>query len=1034
MMMSRGPDGRLTGPIPDAQPEYAAPRVASPLDVTRDESMFAPVAKAPAPRVTAQTTIPTMPLLARIGRFTVLSGLGEGGMGIVYSAYDDQLDRKVAVKVLRGDTMRRDPQARDRLLREAQAMARVSHPNIVTVHEVGSHDGEIFIAMEFVRGHSLGGWLQQSPRGWREVVGVMLQAGRGLAAAHAAGLIHRDFKPANVLVGSDGIAKVLDFGLARAVDSPSPEALAPLRAATSTSLDTALTRTGTVLGTPAYMAPEQHLGEAATEKSDQFSYCVSLYEALYDQSPFDTTSLLALTHSVTQGQVRDPPAGAAVPAALLQIIHRGLALDPNKRFPSMPALLLALEHTLEPRRTPWFVVAGVAGLIAAAGFGAASLRPADDTCKAASGELVGLWDASTAESTRLGLLRTGVPFAEDTWARVRPRLDAYAESLVAMRVDACRAHEEGRSSMRLFDMRTACLDQRHTSLAAFVAILQRADADVVGKAAAAAAALPSISACGDTRAFADAVAPPDDPQLALRVAQIRSTLAEAQAHESAGQSARGLELVQGLDLGGVDDGPVLAEVALRRGSLLSETGQHQRADLELLDGLRLALAAGHDLMAASIATRRDFVRAARLQRARDVLDDAPLTEGLVARVEGYDQGPELRGDHFNNLGIAHAILGQQQTAGQHFEASIAARTAALGSDHPQVVFALGNLGLNLLLLDDTVAAASRLERAFRAGEVSLGPNHPHLALLAINLGAARHALEQFGAAGQAFDRALELQTALLGPDARDLHYVLANLGDLAVDQRRCADAVRSYQRALKLLGQGEQPSDPAALLPLVGLAKAAACDGDFAAARAHFERALALAEATRGPGDLHLAMILDGLGDMYLKSDDLGAAMASYRRGLAIRQAQLPADAPRLADSYRRIGELHRRLREFKEADAALEKAQKLHEAGALADGVAAAHIRLRLGELALDRKEATQAREHFERARAIYSAHSDPDALVLALARFGLARALTAEAGAITPEARAIAEQALTTLEARGPAFAPELRTIRAWLSPRGK
>ena len=257
-MRSRGPDGRAANPMTDERHHHGAARPGSPLDVTREEPSFPPKPLRPAPpRPPAHTIIPAMPLLARIGRFTVLAGLGEGGMGIVYSAYDDQLDRKVAVKVLRGDTMRRDPQARERLLREAQAMARVSHPNIVTVHEVGAQDGEIFIAMEFIRGHSLGGWLQLSPRSWREVIGALLQAGRGLAAAHAAGLIHRDFKPANVLVATDGVVKVLDFGLARAVDSPSPEALAPLRTTNSTSLDTALTRTGTVLGTPAYMAPER---------------------------------------------------------------------------------------------------------------------------------------------------------------------------------------------------------------------------------------------------------------------------------------------------------------------------------------------------------------------------------------------------------------------------------------------------------------------------------------------------------------------------------------------------------------------------------------------------------------------------------------------------------------------------------------------------------------------------------------------------------------------------------------------------------
>ena len=973
-------------------------------------------------------------LLARIGRFTILGRLGEGAMGIVYAAYDDQLDRKVAVKVLRSDTTRREPQARERLLREAQAMARLSHPNIVTVHEVGDHDGEVFIAMEFVRGQNLASWLRDT-RPWRARVEALIQAGRGLAAAHAAGLVHRDFKPANVLVGSDGAIKVLDFGLARAVDrEPVVEPAPLLRTSVTHSLDADLTHTGAVVGTPAYMSPEQHMGEPATAQSDQFSFCVSLYEALYNHPPFDSSSLLALTYAVTRGKLRDPPSGTPVPTALFSIISRGLAVDPARRHPSMVELLLALERTLERRRVPWFVVAGVAGLIAAAGFTAASLRSTEDVCTDATRELVDLWDEPAAAAAHEGLRRTGLSYAEDTWTRVQTRLDTYAGELIDMRVDACRAHNQGRASTRLFDLRTACLDQRHASLAAFVAIVQNADAEVVGNAAAAAANLPAIAACGDTQALADAVPPPDDPTSAARVAELRGVLAQAQAHELAGQFNRGLELVGSIDLGELSYPPLSAEIGLRRGSLLSEAGRHAEALAELTSALHTALASGHDIVAAAVATRRDFVRAARLQQSREVLEDAPLVDGLVTRVESTREGRELRGDHLNNLGIAHAVMGELMPAREYFVASIAARRTVLGEEHPQVVYALGNLGLALLSSDDAPEATRQLRAAFLAAETTLGPKHPHVAFLAINLGLGLTSVHKFSEAASYFERALTLQIELLGPDAPDLNYVLSGIGDLAIDQRRCSDAEQSYRRALQLLGPTDAADSPAALQPLIGLARAAACRDDFPAARKGFERALALAVKSFGPDELRTAEVLDRHGDMLLRAGEPDAAMAQYRRSLEIRKTRLPANAPILAESQRRIAELHRRAGRYPEAAALLAQAQALREGGPMVESAEAALLRLRLGDLALERGEATAARVHYERAIAIYTALSDSDILELALARFGLARAHSAESGGLAPIARELAEQALAALQHHGPAYAPEQKAVRAWLSARAR
>jgi serine/threonine protein kinase len=275
----------------------------------------------------------------KIGRYVVLGCIGTGGMGIVYAARDERLGRTVAIKLLKPELSGRQV---SNLAVEARSLAQLAHPNVVAVFDVGEHEGQLFVAMEYVEGENLRRWLGV-PRPLTDIVDVFLAAGEGLAAAHGAGLVHRDFKPDNVLVGLDRRPRILDFGLAKGADQVAqaePPAFADDAEATMTSLS----RHGVLLGTPAYMAPEQHLGERADARSDQFGFCVALYQAVYGQLPYPTHDLRSLSLAIVGGRVRPPPVDERVPSSLRRLILRGLSIDPGARFPTMNGLLEELRR------------------------------------------------------------------------------------------------------------------------------------------------------------------------------------------------------------------------------------------------------------------------------------------------------------------------------------------------------------------------------------------------------------------------------------------------------------------------------------------------------------------------------------------------------------------------------------------------------------------------------------------------------------------------------------------------------------------
>jgi len=466
-----------------------------------------------------------IPRGTRLGRYEIIGRLGAGGMGIVFAARDTELDRIVALKLVRpssGDLSA----AQSRLRREAQTMARLSHTNVATVFDIGSYGEHLFIAMELVRGWTLRAFagLHWS---WRQQLRLLIAAGQGLAAAHEAGVTHRDFKPDNVLVGEDGRVRVTDFGLARAERSPELvlEGLAPEG---SRNLAAPRTDSGALSGTPGYVAPEALRGEQGP-LSDQFSFFVSLYEALYGERPFEGSSLGGQLRAAEQGRVRPAPRGRSVPKWLRRLVLIGLSPEPGKRFSSMADALAALGRASQRSSRLGRVAMAPAGLAA---IGAAVLWttawPAR-LCAGAERHLAGTWDEEGKQKLRSSFLSTQAPAAEATFGETARALDAWASNWVRMRTQACVATRVvGEQSPQVMDLKLACLDRRWMDFEALVRRLSTTGEVPLDHAVKAASILPEPFECANPSALGGQALPTDGVTRTSHD-RLRRQMAEARA-------------------------------------------------------------------------------------------------------------------------------------------------------------------------------------------------------------------------------------------------------------------------------------------------------------------------------------------------------------------------------------------------------------------------------------------------------------------------------------------------------------------------
>ncbi len=957
-----------------AVPQGGAPRPPAPLTLDMEATL------AVGDEDPGESEAPRPLLSARLGRYVLVEPLGEGGMGIVYVAYDPELDRRVAVKLLRSDPG--DGEGRLRLLREAQAMAKLSHPNVVAVFDVGTYEGQVFMAMELVKGRSVGAWLGQSRRTWSEVLEVFVAAGRGLQAAHEAGLVHRDFKPDNVLIADDGGVKVTDFGLARA--EPGGAGRGAATVGEGSTLDLEITRVGALMGTPAYMAPEQFEGREVDARTDVFAFCVALYQGLFRELPFPTESWGGLVSAVTTGAVRTPPVGVRIPAWLERALLRGLRPRPEDRWPTMAALLGELARDRQRTRL-W---AAFGGLALGGGLALAILASGDGAeCSGGAAEIAQVWGDAQRGRVGAALRATQASYADATAERVITALDAYATQWSGTHARACQAHRRRETSDELYHLELACLSRRQGDLAARVAVLADADAKVVEEAVVAVAELPDLAPCTDPGRLQTAIAPPADADLAA-VVGLGQRLARASAEGDAGRASRGVALAREVvaEADALAYPPLVAEANLVRGKLEHLAGAYADAEASLGRAWWVALAARHDDAAAEAAATLVVVVGRRLGRAEEGLTWDRHAAAMLDR-RGIDD--RLRALRLEHLAAVHAGQARYPEALADVDAALAADERLLGADHPRIAALLGIRGDILRGLGRTAEAEADLGRALETLERALGPAHPRVAGVLNNLGAVHSEAHHPERAREVLERALGVAEAALGREHPEVAAILNNL-------------------AIARMALGEDAPAEAALA-----------------------RAIAIRERSV-PADPSLSDALVNRGNLFLQQGRRDLALADYQRALANDRAVFGESHPNVAIARNNIGFLLWTLGRVDEAQTELEAALAGLEASLGLDHPIVAAPLLGLAQVALDRARPAEALALLDRADRLAAEWSAPERARLAFAR-ARARYDRDPRGPDAAAAARDAREALAVLEGAGEPLADAARWSRSWLERAG-
>ena len=727
-----------------------------------------------------------------VGRYRLLQLVGRGGMGEVYAAHDPELDRKIAIKIMRGDTYPDDVEAA-RMMREAQSIAKLSHPNLVTVYDVGTADGRVFVAMELIEGDTVAVWLdQQAPAARRDP--ARLLPGGTRAGGRAP---RRDHPPRLQTAERDGHAPTARCASWTSVSRRSRQTLHGPKARR-------ITRIGSILGTPLYMSPEQLCGQTVDPRADQFSFCVALYEALYGERPFAGDNFAELRTAVLEGIPRPAPLSSRVPARVRAILLRGLSVVAGKRFPDMETLLRALEQTMT-RRLGLARMLGIGAVAGGLTFGLAfgvgwQLRGTRaPKCANLPERMSTAWptaaDAPRRAAIRAAFLAASVPDARERFERTSQSLDSYANAWAGMYRQNCEASDTGAADgAEMVALRMGCLDQRARELGALADEFSHVDAKVVRKAVAATLALPPLDSCADARALKSA-APPRDEALRARVQSLRGRLATPWAMAAAGRDWQALKPMGAL----VDEAratghePLLAEALLvyarARAPFDPEGAEPLYEEAfkrgEAIHNDALAAEAAIQLVAIAGAIEHHFDVGERWARIADVT----VERGVPLRVRGW---------FLHNRGTLFAAQGKWRLAEGDFTAAVAIRQQALGAAHPDLAASMINLARAVLVLGDPRRALEMANRAMTTVAAFFPAESYEVGAARLVRGQALLALGRAAEARADMDAVLDTFERVLGRDHPFLADPLTGLGEVALAERKPADAQGLLERAWEI--------------------------------------------------------------------------------------------------------------------------------------------------------------------------------------------------------------------------------------------